>query len=100
MKGKMFVDDKVWLTRKTTFKPVSKYVVDFCPFGRVRGEITKISQSFISCRKVELWFKGCSYGAIVTAIFIATNWLYQIQCKCLHGVIAMMTLNPMQPIKL
>ena len=42
--------------------------------------------------------KSCSYGAIATAIFIAQNGLYGIQCKCSCSAIVTVTLNPIQPI--
>ena len=38
--------------------------------------------------------KGCSHGAIATAIF----FMQTIQCKCSHGVVVGVIPNPMQPI--
>ena len=68
MKGKMFANDNILLTRKTTFKLVSKYVVDFVLSVELEANLQR-KQSFISCPKVEIWLKGCSHGAIVTVIF-------------------------------
>ena len=54
MKGRKFVNDKSWLRRKTTFKPVGKYVVDFVLQAEA-GEKLQRKQQFISDRKVEIY---------------------------------------------
>ena len=50
-------------------------------------------------RCLELSYEhGCSHCAIVTAILLQQICYTGYQCKCLHGVIVTMILNPMQPI--
>ena len=41
MKGKKFVDDESWLTKKMTLKISEQIRCRFCPLAGVRREITK-----------------------------------------------------------
>ena len=41
-------------------------------------------------------FQGYSHGAMATVIFVATNVLYGVQCKCSHVAIVASKLNFIQ----